>query len=86
MTGGRVPGYPVPGRKNTLARILLTAVLLIRHGRPARLALRVLAVVATGALAVAVAGWQPASLAVMTGALTWLFRAGISDLARDRRS
>jgi hypothetical protein len=84
--GGRVPGYPVPGRKNPLARILLAASLLIRHGRPGRLALRVLAVMAAGGLAVAGAGWQPASLAVITGALTWLCRTARSDLARDRRS
>jgi hypothetical protein len=84
--GGRVPDYPVPGRKNPLARLLLAAGLLIRHGRPVRLAFRLLAVAGTGALAVAAAGWQPASLAVMTGALTWLLRTGRSDLARDRRS
>ena len=83
--GGRVADYPVPGRKNTLASILLNAWLQVRYGRPTWLALRLLAVVATGALAVAVAGWQPASVAVMTGALTWLLRAGGSDLARDRR-
>jgi hypothetical protein len=46
-----VPDYPVPGWKNPVARLLLTAALLIRHGRPVRLA---------------AAGWQPASLAVMT--------------------
>ena len=80
-----MPGYPVPGRNNPIARLLLATVLRIRHGRPVRLAFRLLAVAATGALAVAGAGWQPASLAFMTGALTWLFRSGRSDLARDRR-
>jgi hypothetical protein len=83
--GGRVPDYPVPGQKEPLVRILLTPALLIRHGRPVRLALRLLAVVATGALAVLGAGWQPASLAVITGALTWLLHTGRADLARDRR-
>jgi curved DNA-binding protein CbpA len=82
----RATEYPVPGRKNPVARLLLTAALLIRHGRPARLAARLLAVAATSALAVAGAGWQPASLAVMTGALTWLLRTGRADLAKDRRS
>jgi len=83
--GGRVPGYPVPGWKNPPARFLLTAWPRIRHGRPARLAARLLAVAATSALAVAAAGWRPASLAVITGALTWLLRTGRADLANDRR-
>lgn len=83
---GRVPDYPVPGRKNPVVRLLLAAGLAIRHGRPARLAARLLTVAATCALAVAGAGWQPASLAVITGALTWLLRTGRSDLARERRS
>jgi hypothetical protein len=80
-----VPDDPVPGRKNALARILLAVTLLTRHGRPARLAIRVLAVLAAAGLAVAATGWQPASLAVITGALTWLLRTGRSDLAKDRR-
>jgi hypothetical protein len=84
--GGRVPDDPVPGRKNRLARLLLTAGLLIRHGRPARLAVRLLAATVTGALAVAGAGWHPASLAVLTGALIWLLRTSRTDLAKDRRS
>jgi hypothetical protein len=82
--GGRVPGYPVPGRKNPLARLAVVVPPPIRHGRPVRLVLRLLAVAATGALAVLSAGWQPASLAVMTGALTWLFCTGRSDLAVER--
>ena len=86
LAGGRVPDYPVPGQKNPLVRTLLAGWLLIRGGRPVRLAFRLLAVAATGALAVAGAGWQPASLAVITGALTWLLCTGSSDLARDRRS
>jgi len=48
--------------------------------RPWRLALRALAVAAACYLAVAAAGWQPASAAVMTGALTWLLRTGRADL------
>jgi len=81
--GGRVPGYPVPVRNNPLARLLVVVVVLIRHGRPVRLAFRLLAVAATGALAVTGAGWQPASLAVLTGALTWFLRSSRADLARD---
>jgi hypothetical protein len=84
--GGRVPDYSVPRRENPVVKILLAAALLIRHGRTARLALRLLAVAATAALAIAGAGWQPASLAVVTGALTWLLCTGRTDLARDRRN
>jgi hypothetical protein len=83
-TGGRVPDHPVPQQKSPVVRILLAGGLMIRHGRPVRLALRLLAVAATGALAVAGVGWQPASLAVITGALTWLLCTGGSDLGRDR--
>ena len=84
--GGRVPGYPVSGRKDPLAKLLLAVPPPIRHGRPVRLAFRLLAVAATGVLAVLSAGWQPASLAVIAGALTWLLCTGRTDLARDRRS
>ena len=52
----------------------------IARGRPLRLALRVLVVVVASWLAVAAAGWQPAS-AVIAGALTWLLRTGRADLA-----
>ena len=53
----------------------------IRRGRPARLALRVLIAVALSAVAVAVAGSQPASPALITGALTWLLLTARHDLA-----
>jgi hypothetical protein len=81
-----VPDYPVPRQQNPVVKVLLAATLLIRYGRTARLALRLLAVAATVALAIAGAGWQPASLAVITGALTWLCRTARTDLARDRRN
>jgi hypothetical protein len=57
----------------------------LRHGRPGRLALRVLAVVAGGALLVLVNGWHPATPALMVGALTWLIRSGRHDLAAPLR-
>jgi hypothetical protein len=53
----------------------------IRRGRPARLALRVLIAAALSAVAVAVTGSQPATPALITGALTWLLLTGRHDLA-----
>jgi hypothetical protein len=53
----------------------------IRQGRPARLALRVLTATAVCLLAVAAAGWQPASSALIVGTLTWVARSGRRDLA-----
>ncbi len=53
----------------------------IRRGRPARLALRVLIAVAVGTIAVVVAGSQPATPALITGALTWLLLTARHDLA-----
>ncbi len=54
---------------------------LVRRGRPGRLALRVAAAVAASVLVVVIAGWQPATPALMVGALTWLFRTARHDLA-----
>lgn len=53
----------------------------IRRGRPARLALRVLIAAALSAVAVAVAGSEPAVPALITGALTWLLLTARHDLA-----
>ena len=53
----------------------------IRRGRPARLALRVLIAAAVGVIAVVVAGSQPATPALITGALTWLLLTARQDLA-----
>jgi hypothetical protein len=63
-----------------VAGILLLAIR-IRDGRPAVLALRVLAAAALGSVAVAAVGWQPASLAIQAGLLTWLARTAPGDLA-----
>ena len=76
-TGGPVPGpWQLPVLTFTVGRIA--------RGRPWRLALRALAVAAASYLAVAAAGWEPASAAVMTGALTWLLRTGRADLGPKR--
>jgi DnaJ domain len=53
----------------------------IRRGRPALLALRVLIAAAVSAVAVAVEGSQPATPALITGALTWLLLTARHDLA-----
>jgi hypothetical protein len=65
------------GRSGAVA-VLVTR---IWRGRPGRLALRVLAAVAVAVLAVVAVGWQPATVAVITGALTWLMLTGRADLA-----
>jgi curved DNA-binding protein CbpA len=81
---GRTAADLVPAQSATLAALAADAARRIRHGRPARLAARLAGTVAVGALAVAAAGWQPASLAVITGALTWLLLTGRGDLAARR--
>jgi hypothetical protein len=53
----------------------------VRRGRPARLLLRLAAAAAVSAAAVAVAGWAPATPALITGALTWLLLTARHDLA-----
>jgi len=72
---------PVPGLMRLLPGATASVAGRIRRGRPVRLAVRVLTVIATGSLAVAGVGWQPASVAVVTGALTWLLCTGGADLA-----
>jgi curved DNA-binding protein CbpA len=69
-----VPGLrPLPRLARLPARV--------RHGRPARLALRLAAAAAASAAAVAVAGWTPATAALITGVLTWLLLTARHDLA-----
>jgi hypothetical protein len=53
----------------------------VRHGRPAVLGLRVAVAAALSAGTVAVAGFQPAAVAVLAGILTWLLRTGRHDIA-----
>jgi len=81
----RMPRPGVPGRRPHLglARLPGLARLLgrVRRGRPARLVLRLAVVAAVSAAAVAVAGWAPATPALITGALTWLLLTARHDLA-----
>ena len=53
----------------------------LRRGRPAVLALRTAAAAAVSAGALAAAGPQPASFALVAGAITWLARTGRRELA-----
>jgi hypothetical protein len=53
----------------------------IRAGRPARLALRIAAATAASLGCVLAAGAQPATLALITGALTWLVLTARRDVA-----
>ena len=57
----------------------------VRRGRPARLALRILAAVAASVIAVAAAGPHPAAPALVTGVATWLVLTARHDLAPRRR-
>jgi curved DNA-binding protein CbpA len=50
--------------------------------RPGVLAARVLAAAAVSVGAFAVAGWTPASLGVLAGALTWLVTTGRHDITK----
>lgn len=68
---------PRPGR----APRRVSLVTRIRHGRPLAFALRTVLVVAAAAVAVTAAGWQPATLGILAGLLTWLGLTGRGDLA-----
>src|SRR5215470_4805589 len=78
LGGGRVPGDPVPSR-SWLASAAATTAWQIRNGRPARLAVRLLAATAAATIAVTAIGWQPASVAIITGTLTWLLLTSRPD-------
>jgi curved DNA-binding protein CbpA len=52
------------------------------RGRAGLLAARVVAAIAVCAGAFAVAGWAPASIGILAGAVTWLFATGRHDIAR----
>lgn len=55
-----------------------------REGRPGVLALRVVAAATVTGIAFVVAGWSPAWVGVLTGALTWLVSTGRHDLPARR--
>jgi len=74
-----VPRPGAAGRRRLLGLARLPG--RVRHGRPARLALRLAVATAVSAVAVAVAGWAPATPALITGVLTWLLLTARHDLA-----
>jgi curved DNA-binding protein CbpA len=80
---GRAASVPVPAQYTPLT-LAADVVRQIRHGRPVRLAGRLTVTAAVGVLAVAAVGWQPASVAIIAGALTWLLLTGRGDLAARR--
>jgi len=55
-----------------------------RPGRPWRLGSRVLGAAAVSWGAYAAVGWQPASLALITGTLTWLILTGRREVSPPR--
>ena len=81
--GTGLAGRGHPARRRWLPARASPARLLrrIRRGRPVRLAVRLAVVVAVGVTAAAVAGWAPATPALITGAITWLLLTGRHDLA-----
>jgi curved DNA-binding protein CbpA len=79
--GRRVPGAGWAGRARARRGIPGAGLAgRIRRGRPGRLALRLAAAVAVSVLVVMIAGWQPATPALIVGALTWLIRTARQDL------
>jgi hypothetical protein len=76
------PGTRRPGWMGWMSRARLLS--RIRRGRPARLALRFLIAAAVAAIAVTVTGAQPATPALITGAVTWLLLTARHDLAPPR--
>jgi DnaJ domain len=73
LTRLRLPGLPG------------SAVARIWGGRPGRIALRAAAAALAVVVAVFAVGWQPASIGVAAGALTWLALTGRQDLAPQAR-
>jgi hypothetical protein len=83
--GAGVGIQPVPGMKRPLAQIRKLLAGRVRHGRGLRIAVRLMIAALASALAVASIGWQPASLAASTGALTWLALTVGRDVGGRRR-
>jgi hypothetical protein len=72
---------PGPAAARALSPAIARLVWRVRRGRPAILTLRVVIATAVSLTSVALAGWQPATLAIVVGSLTWLLRTTRYDLA-----
>jgi hypothetical protein len=83
--GSRVAMQPVPAMNRPLAQVRKLLPGRIRQGRPVRLAVRLITAAMASLLAVGSVGWQPASLAIGVGALTWLALTAYRDLGGGRR-
>jgi len=70
------------GRGEALADLRAPATAAAGSRRWLRLAGRVLAAAAVVVLAVTAVGWQPASVAILAGAMTWLLLTGRRDYLR----
>src|SRR6266487_2316698 len=71
---------PLPWAMPSTDGVLTRAVIRVRRGRPAVLAVRLLIVAAVSAGSAALVGSAPATPALITGALTWLLLTGRRDL------
>ncbi len=80
---GSAPGVGSPaGRGSPAVRFGVRAHVRVRAGA---LAVRVAAAIAVCAAAFAAAGWAPATIGVLVGALTWLIIAARHDIGRVSR-
>jgi hypothetical protein len=82
LADGRAELRSGPAAPGAAARLAFR----VRSGRPWRLALRVLASASVIAVAVIVAGTEPAVPALITGAVTWLVLTARHDLAPPART
>jgi hypothetical protein len=80
----RVPPPPVPVSSRSAAspwRALVLVPARVRHGRPARLAVRILAAAGLALLAARSGAGTPATAAVVAGIAIWLALTGRGDLS-----
>jgi hypothetical protein len=83
LTGRVVPPAAVPGARPQLCRWRAAALLPARiwHGRPARLAARIVAAVILAVLALHTSAGTPAIAGLITGIGVWLALTARADLA-----
>lgn len=84
LTAGPAPPARTPPPTAAVPPGLARPAARIQRGRPVRLLLRVLIAAAVIAGAVSVAGFHPATTALIVGAATWLLLTSRNDLAPPR--